>query len=63
MAISERPARALQIQRHMLEGDHWTEHEVPYRGVRERAEGVEGDCHPIGRTTISTNEIPQTPRD
>jgi hypothetical protein len=37
--------------------NHWTEHgEVPKRGVRERTEGIEGICNPIGRTTISTNQ-------
>jgi hypothetical protein len=52
------PARALQTQRWMLTAIHWTEHGIPNRGVRERAEGVEGDCNPIGRTTISTNQTP-----
>jgi hypothetical protein len=32
--------------------------------VRVRAEGAEGDCNPIGRTTMSTNmntwELPET---
>jgi hypothetical protein len=29
-------------------------------GVRERSEGAEGVCNPIGRTTISTNQTPQS---
>jgi hypothetical protein len=28
----------------------------PHGGVRERTEGAEGVCNPIGRTTISTNQ-------
>jgi hypothetical protein len=27
-------------------------------GVREKTEGVEKVCNPIGRTTISTNQTP-----
>jgi hypothetical protein len=54
------PARALQIQRRMLTANHWTECGVPNRGVRERTEGVEGDCNSTGRTTISTNQSPKS---
>ena len=54
------PARVLQIQRWMLTANHWTERGVPNRGVRERTEGVEGVCNPIGRTTISTNQFPKS---
>jgi hypothetical protein len=32
------------------------EHRVPNGGVRERTEGIERVCNPIGRTTISTNQ-------
>jgi hypothetical protein len=39
----------------MLTANHWTEHRDPNGGVRERTEGAEGVCNPIGRTTISTN--------
>jgi hypothetical protein len=42
----------------MLTANHWAEHRVLNRGVRERTEGVEGVCNPIGRT-ISTNQTPQ----
>jgi hypothetical protein len=42
----------------MLAANHWTEHRVPNRGVREETEGVKGDCNPIGRTTISINQTP-----
>ena len=40
------PAR--QIQRWMLAVNQRTECRVPYREVRERTEGVEGVCNPIG---------------
>jgi hypothetical protein len=36
-------------------------HRDPNGRVRERTEGAEGVCNPIGKTTISTNQIPQTP--
>jgi hypothetical protein len=48
------------MQRQMLEANHWTEHRVLNGGVIERTEGAEGVCNPIGRTTISTNQIPQS---
>jgi hypothetical protein len=32
--------RAWQIQRWMLAANHWTEHRLPKRGVRERTEGA-----------------------
>jgi hypothetical protein len=41
--------------RRMLATNHWSEHRVPNRGVRERTKGVEGDCNSTGRT-ISTNQ-------
>jgi hypothetical protein len=49
----------------MFTANHWTEHGVPNRGVREMTEGVEGFFNPIGRITISTNQKapPRTPRD
>jgi hypothetical protein len=34
--------------------------ESPNIGVRERTEGAEGVCSPIGGTTISTNQNPQS---
>jgi hypothetical protein len=52
-------AKACKIQRQMLAANHWTEHRVPNGGVRERTEGAEGVCNPIGRTTISNNQKPQ----
>jgi hypothetical protein len=45
----------------MLTDNHWTEHRVHNGGVRERTEGAEGGCNPIGRTTISTNQAPEIP--
>jgi hypothetical protein len=49
----------------MLAANHWTELRlrVPKRGVRGGTEVVEGVCNPIGRTTISNNQTPRTPRD
>ena len=40
----------------MLVANHWTELGIPYGGVKERTEGAEGVCNPIGRTTISTKQ-------
>jgi hypothetical protein len=42
----------------MLSANHCTEHRVPNEGARERTQGAEGVCSPIGRTTISTNQYP-----
>jgi hypothetical protein len=44
----------------MLAGNYWTEHRIPNGGVRERTEGDDVVCNPIGRTTVSTNQIPQS---
>ena len=44
----------------MLSGTHWTDHKVPNGGPRERTEGAEGACSPIGEITICTNQYPQT---
>jgi len=52
-------ARVWQIQRQMLRANHWMEHRFPNGGVRERIEGAEEVCNPIGRTTTSTNQTPQ----
>jgi hypothetical protein len=54
------PARALQIQSQMLTANHWTEWGIPNSIDRERTEGVEGVYNPIGKTTISTNQRPQS---
>jgi hypothetical protein len=37
--------------------------QFPNGGIRERSEGAEGVCNPIGRKTISTNQIPQSSQD
>ena len=37
---------------------HQTEHRDLNGGVRGRTEGAEGDCNPIERAIISTNQIP-----
>jgi hypothetical protein len=42
----------------MLEANHQSEHGDPNGGVRGRTERAERVCNPIGRTTISTNQIP-----
>jgi hypothetical protein len=47
----------------MLTANHWTEHNVPDGGIKERTEGDEGVCNPKGRTRISTRETPRAPRD
>jgi len=47
----------------MLTANHWTENRVPNGGVRERTEGDEGVCNPIGRTTISINQTPQSSQE
>ena len=44
----------------MLLANRWTEHKVPNDGARERTEGAEGACSPIGRITIWTNQYPQS---
>jgi hypothetical protein len=44
----------------MLIANHWTEPGVPNGGVRERTEGAEEVCNPIGRKTTSTNQTPQS---
>jgi hypothetical protein len=50
---------AWQIQKWMLTVIHWTEHRVP-KGARERTQGAEGVCSPIGETTIWTNQYLQS---
>jgi hypothetical protein len=42
----------------IMAANHWTEHRVPNGRVRRRTEGAEGVCKLIGRTIISTNQIP-----
>jgi hypothetical protein len=42
----------------MLSANHWTKHRVPNGRAGERTEGAEGVCNPVGRTIISTNQIP-----
>jgi len=37
---------------------HWSEVRDRYGRVKERTEGIEGCCHLIGRTAISTNPDP-----
>jgi hypothetical protein len=51
------------MQIRMLIAKHWTEHRDHNEGVRERTEGAEGVCNPIGRATISTNQNPQSSQD
>jgi hypothetical protein len=47
----------------MLTAKHWTEQGIINGIDRERTKGAEGVCNPIGRTTISTNQTPRTPKD
>jgi hypothetical protein len=56
-------ARSLPIQMWMLVANHQTEHRDHNGGVRGRTEGAEGLWSPIGRTTISTNQIPQSSQE
>jgi hypothetical protein len=51
------------MQMWMLAANHWTEGGVPNGGVRERTEGAERVCNPIGRTTISANQSPQSSQE
>jgi hypothetical protein len=44
----------------MLLAKHWTKHRVQNGGARERTQGAEGVCSPIGRIIISTNQYPQS---
>jgi len=44
----------------MLAPNHPTELRDPNGGVRERTKGAEELCNSTGRTTISTNQIPQS---
>ena len=54
------PARALPIQMLMLAAKHQTEQGDLNWGVRERAGGAERVCNPIGKTTVSTYQTPQS---
>jgi hypothetical protein len=56
----ERQCQCLTIQKWMLTATHWTEHRVPNGRARERTQGAEGVCSPIGGTTIWTNQYPQS---
>jgi len=51
-------ARSLLKQMRMVAVNHWTEQRNPIGEVREKTEGAEGVCNPIGRTTISTKQTP-----
>jgi hypothetical protein len=44
----------------MLAAHHQTEDSNPSGGVRGRTEEAEGVSNPIGRTTILTNQTPQS---
>ena len=47
------------IQRQFLTANHWTDHGITSGRFRERTEGAEEVCNPIGRTPISTNQSAQ----
>jgi hypothetical protein len=53
-------ARSWPIQMQICTAKHWTECGDPSGEVRARTVGAEGVCNLIGRTTISTNQIPQS---
>jgi hypothetical protein len=44
----------------ILAANYCTEHGSPSGRVRRRTKGAEGICNPIGKTTISTNQMPQS---
>jgi hypothetical protein len=44
----------------MYTAKHWIEHRDSNGKVRARTIGAEGVCNPIERTTISTNQTPQS---
>jgi hypothetical protein len=44
----------------ILTANPWTKPGNPNGRVKGRTEGAEGVCNPIGRTTISTNQTPQS---
>lgn len=56
----ERLCQSLTNQRQMLSASHWIENWDLNGGVSERTEVIEGMFNPIGRTTVSTNQIPQS---
>jgi hypothetical protein len=45
---------------HILTANHWNEPGDPNGRVRGRSERAEGECNPIERTTVSTNQMPQS---
>ena len=49
-----------QIQKWRLTAIHWTEHWVSDGGARERTQGAEEVCSPIGGAPIWTNQHPQS---
>jgi hypothetical protein len=53
-------ARARPIQMWMYTAKHWSEYGNSNGEVRARTVGAEGVCNLIGRTTISTNQTPQS---
>jgi hypothetical protein len=53
-------ARTGPIQMQMYTAEHWTESGYPNGKVRARIVGAEGVCNLIGRTTVSTNQNPQS---
>jgi hypothetical protein len=53
-------ARVWPIQIWLHSAKHRTEHRDPNGEVRARTKVAEGVCHPIGRTTVSTNQTPQS---
>jgi hypothetical protein len=40
----------------VLAANHWAEHRVPNGGAREKTQGAEGVCSPLGGGTIGTNQ-------
>jgi hypothetical protein len=44
----------------MIAANHQAEHMDPNGGIRQRTEGAKEGCNPIGRTTISSKQTPQS---
>lgn len=44
----------------MLAANPWTEHVILNGAISKRTEGAKEVCSPIGRTTVSTNQMPHS---
>jgi hypothetical protein len=51
-------AGAWQTQKWMLTVSYWMDHRAPNGGARDSTQVAEGNCNPMGGTTIWTNQWP-----